>query len=134
MTDTTVHTTNDNHAPPLAGRGVVVTGGGRGIGRAVAVALAELGADVLAVARDPDVAILARGHSASQCRRLLELGAKFAVAENLEASLDLAREVLLKEIGDLDETKAILESFRRDYYARIETEAAEEAQSKKSQA
>jgi Kef-type K+ transport system membrane component KefB len=82
----------------------------------------------------PDVAILARGHSARQCRRLLDLGAKFAVAENLEASLDLAREVLLKEIGDLDETKAILERFRKDYYRRIDTEADEEARDRKSQA
>ena len=80
------------------------------------------------------VAILARGHSASQCRRLLDLGAKFAVAENLEASLDLAREVLLKEIGDLDETKALLERFRREYYERIDTEADEEARYRKSQA
>ena len=82
----------------------------------------------------PDVAILARGHSARQCRRLRDLGAKFAVAENLEASLDLAREVLLKKTGDLDETKAILERFRQEYYARIDTEADEEARDKKSQA
>ena len=82
----------------------------------------------------PDVAILARGHSASQCRRLLDLGAKFAVAENLEASLDLAREVLLKEFGDLDQTKAVLENFRREYYERIDTEADEEARDPKSQA
>ena len=82
----------------------------------------------------PEVAILARGHSARQCRRLLDLGAKFAVAENLEASLDLAREVLLKEIGDLDVTKAILERFRKEYYERIDTEADEEARDRKSQA
>jgi monovalent cation:proton antiporter-2 (CPA2) family protein len=82
----------------------------------------------------PDVAILARGHSARQCRRLFDLGAKFAVAENLEASLDLAREVLIKETGDLDQTKAILERFRKDYYQRIDTEADEEARDRKSQA
>jgi monovalent cation:proton antiporter-2 (CPA2) family protein len=81
----------------------------------------------------PDVAILARGHSARQCRRMLNLGAKFAVAENLEASLDLAREVLLKESGDLDQTKAILERFRREYYSRIDIEADHEAQDSKSQ-
>jgi monovalent cation:proton antiporter-2 (CPA2) family protein len=82
----------------------------------------------------PDVAILARGHSARQCRRLLDLGAKFAVAENLEASLDLAREVLLKEFGDLDQTKAILERYRQEYYQRIDIEAQDEAQDNKSQA
>lgn len=81
----------------------------------------------------PDVAILARGHSARQCRRMLDLGAKFAVAENLEASLDLAREVLLKESVDLDQTKAILERFRQKYYSRIDIEADHEAQDSKSQ-
>jgi len=38
----------------LAGRGAVVTGGGRGIGAAVAAALAEAGAVVMVVARSPD--------------------------------------------------------------------------------
>ena len=81
----------------------------------------------------PNVAILARGHSARQCRRLVDLGAKFVVAENLEASLDLAREVLMKEFGDLARTKKLLENFRQQYYRHIDTEAAEEAQSSKSQ-
>ncbi len=82
----------------------------------------------------PDLAILARGHSAIQCKRLVDLGAKFAVAENLEASLDLAREVLLKETGDLRRTKAILEDFRRDYYKHIDTAAEKEARDPKKQA
>jgi monovalent cation:proton antiporter-2 (CPA2) family protein len=81
----------------------------------------------------PDVAILARGHSARQCRRMLDLGAKFAVAENLEASLDLAREVLLKDSGDRVRVEALLESFRQEYYKHIDTEAADEAQDSKSQ-
>jgi len=82
----------------------------------------------------PDMAILARGQSARQCRRMLSLGAKFAVAENLEASLDLAREVLMKESGDLGRTNALLESFRREYYEHIDTEADDEARDSKSQA
>jgi monovalent cation:proton antiporter-2 (CPA2) family protein len=82
----------------------------------------------------PDVPILARGLSARQCRRLLDLGAKFAVAENLEASLDLAREVLMHESGDLGRTKALLESFRREYYEHIDTEADDEARDSKNQA
>jgi len=40
--------------PPLAGRGAVVTGGGRGIGAAVAQALADAGAAVVAAARSED--------------------------------------------------------------------------------
>ena len=82
----------------------------------------------------PDVPILARGRSARQCRRLIDLGARFAVAENLEASLDLAREILLKNSGDLEQSKAILERFRQDYYNRIDIEADDEAQDPKSQA
>ncbi len=39
---------------PLAGRGAVVTGGGRGIGAAVACALAEAGAAVVVAARTAD--------------------------------------------------------------------------------
>jgi len=81
----------------------------------------------------PDVPILARGQSARQCRRMLDLGAKFAVAENLEASLDLAREVLMKESGDRGRTEALLESFRQEYYEHIDTEADDEARDRKSQ-
>ncbi|MDJ0906935.1 MAG: monovalent cation:proton antiporter-2 (CPA2) family protein [Woeseiaceae bacterium] len=81
----------------------------------------------------PDVAILARGHSARQCRRLVELGAKFAVAENLEASVDLAREVLMKKFGDPGRTEALLNAYRREYYRHIDTEAEDEAKSAKSQ-
>ncbi|MDJ0750623.1 MAG: monovalent cation:proton antiporter-2 (CPA2) family protein [Woeseiaceae bacterium] len=81
----------------------------------------------------PDIAILARGHSARQCRRLLDLGAKFAVAENLEASLDLAREVLASESGNLGRAEVLLEDFRQEYYEHIDTEADDEARDQKSQ-
>jgi monovalent cation:proton antiporter-2 (CPA2) family protein len=82
----------------------------------------------------PNVKILARGQSARQCRKLLDLGASFAVAENLEVSLDLAREVLMKDSGDLMQTEELLERYRREYYEHIDTAADDEARDKKSQA
>ncbi len=68
----------------------------------------------------PSVTILARGHDLSQCRVLQQLGATRVVSENLEASLDLAREALFYELGDSDATEALLRSFHERYYAEIE--------------
>ncbi len=74
----------------------------------------------------PDLTILARGHNASQCRTLRQLGATFAVAENLEASLDLAREALAHEIGEADKTETLLRRFRQDYYASMDAASAQD--------
>ena len=40
----------------------------------------------------------------------------------------------MKESGDLGRTEALLESFRREYYEHIDTEADDEARDAKSQA
>lgn len=65
----------------------------------------------------PDVTILVRGHDASQCRALRQLGAKLAISENLEASLDLAREALLHELVSTNKTETLLRRYREDYLA-----------------
>ena len=69
----------------------------------------------------PEVTILARGQTAHQCRVLRQLGASLAISENLEASLDLAREALTHERLSADQTEALLRSFREDYYAQFDT-------------
>jgi voltage-gated potassium channel Kch len=67
----------------------------------------------------PDITILARGHNSEQCRRLLQLGAKLALSENLEASLELARTALIHEHDDVERAEELLQRFRQDYYASV---------------
>ena len=68
----------------------------------------------------PDITILARGHDAEQCRELKKLGASIVVSETLEASLELAREVLLSDDGDDSSAEALLLHFREDYERRAD--------------
>jgi monovalent cation:proton antiporter-2 (CPA2) family protein len=75
----------------------------------------------------PGLSILARGHNASQCQALRQLGARLAISENLEASLDLAREALLHEQVGTDQTEELLHRFRDDYYARLDSTSAEKS-------
>jgi voltage-gated potassium channel Kch len=62
-----------------------------------------------------DAAIYARGSNLEQCKRLHELGATHTVSENLEASLELARLTLTHSGVDAQQTKDILDEFRRIY-------------------
>ncbi|MCZ7576732.1 MAG: SDR family NAD(P)-dependent oxidoreductase [Dehalococcoidia bacterium] len=58
----------------LEGKVAIVTGGSRGIGRSIAIALAEAGADVCVAARKPEAleeslaAVKATGRRGSRCR------------------------------------------------------------------
>jgi hypothetical protein len=52
--------------------------------------------------------------------RATGLGATVAVSENLEASVELARAVLLHEGVAADEGEALLQAFRAEYYADVE--------------
>ena len=67
----------------------------------------------------PGVTVFARGHDASQCRKLRELGASLAVSENLEASLEFARAVLTQDGSDESAVESMLQRFRADYYAEV---------------
>jgi voltage-gated potassium channel Kch len=74
----------------------------------------------------PEVTILARGQTAHQCRVLRQLGARLAISENLEASLDLAREALTHERVSTSRTEALLRSFREDYYAQFDNTSTQD--------
>jgi len=68
---------------------------------------------------NPDITILVRGHDAEQCRTLSKLGASLVVSENLEASLELAREALIRDDGDADEAEKLILRFRDAHYASV---------------
>ena len=82
----------------------------------------EAAEDVVAAVHElhPDMTILVRGHNAEQCRKLRGLGASLVVSENLEASLELAREALIREDGDALEAESLVLSFRDAHYSQIE--------------
>ena len=84
--------------------------------------------DVLAALRQvrPNVTILVRGHNADQCRTLRKLGASLVVSENLEASLELAREALLRDHGDADEADSLILRFRDEHYSSVEQDDPDE--------
>jgi monovalent cation:proton antiporter-2 (CPA2) family protein len=75
----------------------------------------------------PHIEILARGHDAAQCRQLRDLGATVAVSENLEASVELAREALLHEGVAAERGDALLQAFRAEYYADVDEAPASDA-------
>tara|TARA_B100000959_G_scaffold267111_1_gene310242 strand:- start:2008 stop:2508 length:501 start_codon:yes stop_codon:yes gene_type:complete len=68
----------------------------------------------------PEINIYARGHSLNQCRELRRLGASGVVSEHIEASLELARMLLLNIGVNEKKRKAIIEDFRRKYHAQID--------------
>ncbi|MCP5092023.1 MAG: potassium transporter KefC [Gammaproteobacteria bacterium] len=74
----------------------------------------------------PDITILVRGHNAEQCRTLRKLGASLVVSENLEASLELAREAMIRDDGDADEAERLILRFRDTHYGSIERKNPED--------
>jgi voltage-gated potassium channel Kch len=64
----------------------------------------------------PEIAIHARGRDQQHCNQLLKAGATVAVSETLEASLQIGAAVLNTMGVFEDDTNALIESFRSEYY------------------
>jgi len=82
----------------LAGRTALVTGGGQGIGRGLALALAEAGADVAIVDRNPTTARGVADEVAALGRRALAIEADVTVREQVHDAV----QTILASWGRLD--------------------------------
>ncbi len=82
----------------LSGRVAVVIGGTSGIGRAIALGLADAGADVIATGRRADMVEIAAGEIRARGRRSLSLAADVHDA----ASMTTLRDACLSDLGRLD--------------------------------
>ena len=81
--------------PDLVGRVALVTGGSRGIGRAIAIALAEAGADVVVnFARQAEAGETAAASVRQLGRRSIAVGADVSDAAQVEAMMATAAEQL----------------------------------------
>ncbi len=107
----------------LDGRTALVTGGSRGLGRAMAQALAEAGADLVLVGRDPDSLARARDELAETGRAVHtvpgDVGTPDGAAAACDAALALGRpiDVLVNNVGgrrlDLPTEDFPLDEWRR---------------------
>jgi gluconate 5-dehydrogenase len=89
----------------LDGRTALITGGSRGLGRAMAQALAEAGSDLILVGRDTDSLATAQGELATTGRSVLtvagDVGTPDGAASACDAALALGRpiDVLVNNVG-----------------------------------
>jgi 3-oxoacyl-[acyl-carrier protein] reductase len=109
----------------LTGKSAVVTGGGRGIGRAIALALAGAGADVAVVARTSsqvgDVAELIR----KKGQKGLPVTADLTDPSNVDAAVNVIRyefgqvDILVNNAGGATDRSPMAESSREDWLGAI---------------
>jgi 2-hydroxycyclohexanecarboxyl-CoA dehydrogenase len=110
-------------AAPLGGRRAVVTGGGRGIGRAIAHLFARLGADVAVIARTKDQVDRVAGEVASLGTRGLGIRADLGSYAACRAALGEAEqelgglEILVNNAGWTLTTSFLEED--EDYWRRV---------------
>jgi NAD(P)-dependent dehydrogenase (short-subunit alcohol dehydrogenase family) len=76
----------------LKGKVAIVTGAGRGLGRAIALGLAEHGADLLAVSRSPDEVDQVAESARALGRRALSLRVDISLKSDVDKMAALARE------------------------------------------
>jgi NAD(P)-dependent dehydrogenase (short-subunit alcohol dehydrogenase family) len=82
----------------LAGKAAIVTGGSRGIGRSIAIALAEAGADVAIAARKPDALAEAKAAIEATGRRALAVPTNVRRTDDLHALVETTK----RELGRID--------------------------------
>lgn len=70
----------------------------------------------------PSIKIYARGHNAPICKQLMDLGAFKVVSENLEASIELSRQLLSSSGFTFEQQDELLTDYRQNYYAEIHSD------------